>query len=172
MREVAIAASATSVTRRGGSREVPWRLRGRVRLSQLAVWPVPTRSAGGRHMRWALAGAAPAHEQLDLVDVGYVVDVPHTSRHGDPLGGRSSTSFTHGKQPHISRRSRRASSIFVQAKAIAAKMRVRVPRVRYPRGVPPYVQSSSGFAGGWNRAVSFRLMELDETTAAVHATRA
>jgi hypothetical protein len=27
--------------------------------------------------------------------------------------------------------------IFVQAKAIAVKMRVPVPRVRYPRGVPP-----------------------------------
>jgi hypothetical protein len=47
-----------------------------------------------------------------------------------------------------------------------------VPQVRYPRGVPPYVQSSSGFAGGGNRAVSFRPMELDEATAAVHAARA
>jgi hypothetical protein len=74
-------------------------------------------------------------------------------------------------RPFGRRRSRRVSSMFVQAKAIAAKMRVSVSRVRYPSGVGPHVQSSGGFVGGGNRAVSFRRMELDEATAAVHAAR-
>jgi hypothetical protein len=56
------------------------------------------------------------------------------------------------------------------AKVIAAKMRV--PCRGCAAGVPAYVQSSSGFGCGGYRAVSFRLMELDEATAAVHAARA